>query len=163
MPNPITAPFVVSIDQREKHPFTFDGLKADARQRNAPLIVPTVSVHMDSGDYSVHGMEDKVAIERKSKVDLYSTLGQNRDRFEDEHRRLMDYRVAAVVVECSLTECLTEPPERSRLNPKTIFRTGIAWWIRYDVPWFFFESRSLAEVATYRILEKAWKELTVDC
>lgn len=160
--DPISNPFTISVDQREKHPFLFDGLTTTKvvkkKSRQVPLIVPTQSVHLATGDYSIAGLEDKIAIERKSKLDLYGTLGQHRERFEDEHRRLSDFRVACVIVECSLVECLSEPPERSKLNPKTIFRTSVAWWIRYDVPWFFFDSRSLAESATFRILEKAFKE-----
>jgi ERCC4 domain len=47
---------------------------------------------------------------------------------------------------------------RSKLNPKTVFRTAISWQQRYQVPWVFAGNRRLAEVYTFRFLERFWKE-----
>jgi hypothetical protein len=50
-------------------------------------------------------------------------------------------------------------PTRSQLNPKTIFRSVIAWQQRYpSVHWWFCPGRRFAEVTTYRILERFWKD-----
>ena len=156
---PIVAPFTVLVDGREKAPYRFTGLVADAAQQRRPLIVPTEWAHLETGDYTIRGHEDIVSVERKSLADLFSTLGQHRDRFEREHQRLAEIRCAAVVVEASWFDVLEMPPERSQLNPKTVWRTAISWSIRYGVPWVMAENRRLAEVYTFRFLEKAWKEI----
>lgn len=104
------------------------------------------------------GGEGLVAVERKSKEDLFSTLGQHRERFEAEHARLSALDFGAVVIEASWEEILERPPERSALNPKTIFRTCVAWSIRYRVPWFCLPGRRAAEVATFRLLERWWHD-----
>lgn len=159
---PITVPFVVAIDQREKVPFRFTGLRADAKHNRRPLIVPTEFVHLATGDYSIQGHEGNVTIERKSLADLYGTLGQHRERFEREHERLACFHRAIIVVEAGWFDAMKFPPEHSRLNPKTIFRTAISWYVRYGVPWIMAEDRRLAEIYTFRFLEKYWKEFCND-
>jgi DNA excision repair protein ERCC-4 len=156
---PLTAPFEVLVDGREKHPYLFAGLRADARLAHRPLAVRWSWAHLPTGDYSLRGCEESVAIERKSMEDLYSTLGQHRDRFEAEHERMSKLDFAAVVIEASWGRIIHRPPERSRLDPKTVYRTAIAWSIRYRVPWFTCESRRLGEVTTFRLLERWWLEL----
>lgn len=152
-------PFVatVKIDTREQLPFAFTGFSADARHGGAPLAVSTVRGTLPTGDYSLVGMEHVVAVERKSLADLFSTLGQGRDRFVRELERLSLFTVAAVVVESSLQDALVNPPSHSRLNPKTVHRSIIAWTQRYPrIHWWWCDTRELAEVTTLRILERAW-------
>lgn len=112
--------------------------------------------HLKSGDYSLRGYEERVAIERKSLADLFSTFGQHRDRFQRELERLAELDFAALVVEADWPTIFRSPPERSRLNPKTIWRSCVSWSVRYRVPWFNLPDRRLAEVTTYRLLEKWW-------
>lgn len=155
---PITVPFTVLVDSREKASYRFTGLRADAAQNRRDLIVPTQWVHLKTGDYSIKGLEGMVTVERKSLTDLFSTLGQHRERFEREHQRMTEMRAAMVVIESSWLAILHWPPERSKLNPKVVFRTAASWMVRYGVPWVTAENRRLAEVFTFRFLEKAWRE-----
>ena len=138
---PIKAPFVVLTDGREKHPYTFQGLRADASQGGGPLTVHWEWAHLEQGDYSIQGYADSVAIERKSLEDLYSTLGQHRERFQNEMERLAALEFAALVVESDWKSIIFQPPRRSRLNPKTVWRTCLSWTIRYGVPWFTVKNR----------------------
>jgi len=154
----LTAPFAVLIDGREKAPYRFTDIRADARHGRGRIIVPTEWAHLKTGDYTIRHMKSIVAVERKSLADLYSTLGQHRDRFEAEHQRMAEMRRAAVVIEASWRDILRNPPERSKLIPKTVFRTAMSWFMRYGVPWFAVEDRRMAELTTFRLLEKAWKE-----
>ena len=55
------------VDSREQRPYALPGAVVRA---------------LPAGDYSVEGFEDRVAIERKSKADAYSTLGGARSRFQ---------------------------------------------------------------------------------
>lgn len=158
----LTAPFTVLIDQREKLPYSFEGLHADAKQGNRPLIVPARTVHLATGDYTIEGYESRIAIERKGGqgglADLFSTLGQERDRFVRELERLAQMEWAAVVVEASWADVLHGAPF-SQLNPKTVFRSIIAWQQRYRrVHWAMAGDRQLAEVMTFRMLERWWKD-----
>src|SRR4051812_30744277 len=59
----------------------------------------TVDGTLATGDYSVFGLENFIAIERKSEADLLSCIGQERERFEREIMRLLAYPVRCLIVE----------------------------------------------------------------
>jgi DNA excision repair protein ERCC-4 len=155
----IECPFVVVIDQREKLPFEFTGLRSDARQGRLPLAVRTQRAFLPTGDYSIAGMEEWVAVERKSVQDAFLTIGQHRRRFERELARLQALRFAAVVVEGDWREVLFNPPRWSGLSPKVVFRSVVAWQQRFPgVHWWPCCNRAMAEVVTYRVLESFFKD-----
>lgn len=155
----VNSPFTVVIDTREQYPYSFTGLAADADRDKLPLVVPTVMHGLATGDYSIHGFEDRVCVERKSLEDLYGTLGQGRDRFQREFERMADMEFAALVIEAGWETILTAPPAHSRLNPKTVYRTAIAWQQRYpNVHWWALPTRSLCEKTTYRILDRFFQD-----
>ncbi len=146
-------------DTREQTGYGFSGLTCDASDGGGPLIVPVVVDTLRSGDYSLRGYEDQVAVERKSLADLFGTLGQGRGRFERELERLSAFRFAAVVVEATLPEVLLSPPRHSDLNPKAVIRSVLAWQQRMPgVHWWFAGPRPLAEALTFRVLERFLKE-----
>lgn len=154
----LLASFTIQVDGREKQPYAFCGLHADAAQAHRPIVVRCAWAYLETGDYSIQGHEHEIAIERKSLADLYSTLGQHRERFEREHERLSHLDFAAVVIESTWDEILNSPPERSLLLPKTVFRTFCAWTVRYGVPWFTAGSRRGGEAMTYRLLSTWLRE-----
>lgn len=170
----VTLPFTVAIDTREQSPFAFAGLRSDADKHYRPLIVPTTRATLRTGDYSILdtgtqlNYSDRITIERKSLADLFSTLGQNRARFERELDRMAELEWSAVVIEADWPTVLGCPPPHSQLRPKTIFRSVIAWQQRYpNVHWWLCAGRAMAEVTTLRILERFWrdkfsKELTLE-
>ncbi len=69
-----TLPFTVVVDTREQHPWAFRGFRHDADRNNVPMIVPIENRALDTGDYSISGLEQRIAIERKSLDDLYNTV-----------------------------------------------------------------------------------------
>lgn len=159
---PLTVPFVILIDSRENAPYSFSGLRADAKDHSRELVVTTRWQGLPTGDYSIEGFESLICVERKSAADLYSTIGGNRDRFQREHERMAEMVAAGgfacVVIEASVSSLLARPPANSRLNPKTVHRTWLSWTRRYRVPWMFCDGRRLAEVTTFRALEGFWKD-----
>lgn len=155
---PIEVPFTIVIDGREKAPYTFQGLHADADKHGRPLAVRWQWGFLKSGDYSILGHEDEVCVERKSLEDLYSTLGQHRERFEAEHQRMAKMSFAAVVIEANWQTILNDPPKRSRLNPKTVFRTAVSWAMKYRIAWWTAEDRRMGEVTVFRLLDR-WMRL----
>src|SRR5690242_13649754 len=70
---PLTVPFITIIDTRETAPYSFAGLRADAKDHNRQLVIPTKFAGLPTGDYSIEGMENLIVVERKSLADLYST------------------------------------------------------------------------------------------
>ena len=156
---PLPCSFVILTDTREQSPFTFEGIRADSNRSYRPLVIETRRATLKQGDYSIMGLEDRIAIERKSKADLFGTLSAGRDRFERELERLADCVAwSAVVVEAELSEILASPPEFSNLLPKTVVRSVLSWMLDFPtVHWLFAPDRRRAELLCYRIFEKAWK------
>lgn len=136
------AEMVVVVDTREQLPYEF------SRQIRKAL---------PAGDYSIEGYESKIAIERKTKQDAYSTIGQGRKRFEKELDKLKEYDYSAIVLECSMEDFLIQP-SHSKLNPRSAINSLIAWSIRYSIHIFFAGNRILSQTLTTRILEKYYKE-----
>ena len=135
---PRSAEPVLVIDAREKLPYSFEG---------------AVTMTLRAGDYSVLGYEDRVAVERKTKADAYSTLGRARSRFQRELEKLARYDFAAIVVECSLKEFL-EPPPFSHLHPRAAIGTLLSWAVRYRLLVLFAGDREHAQAATHHLLTK---------
>ena len=82
-----------------------------------PLDLPplnTVNGTLTTGDYSVSGLEDVIAVERKSLPDLVACVGRERERFDREVQRLQAYPVRAIVIES--TWGWANGGERSRLQ-----------------------------------------------
>lgn len=137
-------------DTREQAPYTFACI-------TPPPLVEVAT--LTSGDYSIKGLEDHIAIERKSLIDLFGTVGRGRDRFERELERLAKMRFAAVVIEADLHIIATRPPARSKLHPKVVVRSIAAWSRRYGVHFHDRRNRALAEKWTYILLEGFWKDI----
>lgn len=172
----LVLPWRIVIDTAEQHPFTFQGLRADADKDNRPLIVETVrrciGRHPVSyGDYSLESADGQLSlvhycnVERKSREDCQSTIlgfgDGHRERFEQELEVLSKVDAALVVVECSFEQLLSTAPSFGRKtasqNAKTLCRSVLAFQQDYKVPWLFAGSRRLAEIATFRFLERFWK------
>lgn len=153
------SPFTILIDSREQLPYSFESVRADAKHDHAKVIVPVRGATLHQGDYAIEGLVDVAAVERKSLADLFNTLGQGRARFVRELERLSMLEVAAVVMEAEWSTILADPPPYSQLVPKTVFRSVMAWMIRFPtVHWIAMPGRRLAEQATYRFLERVWLE-----
>jgi DNA excision repair protein ERCC-4 len=133
--------FTIVIDSREQRPYSYKGAVVKA---------------LISGDYSIIGLEDRIAIERKSKEDAYSSLGQGRGRFERELKRLSRYDYAAIVIESSLEDFL-KAPAFSRMNPKAAMGSILAWSVKYRVCVFFACDRRHARALTRQLLEKYFR------
>lgn len=164
-------PFVIFVDSAETHPFTFQGLKADAaihgdKVAGRPLVVPVESRslgrHPESlGDYTLDGFIGRCHIERKSLADAHSTIlgfaDDHRARFESELANLNEIETSRVVVESSWETFLLQAPVYGRRsqkqNAKTLHRSVISWQEKFPkVQWHFAGNRRLAEVYTFTVL-----------
>lgn len=166
--DPVICPFTVVIDSREQAPFCFRTFKADAKHKRRGidkqwfipnLFIPSEVRTLKTGDYSVSGLESAVAVERKSLVDLFGTIGGGRDRFVRELERLNAMEFAAVVIEANCDFAMQFPPNRAKISPKVIFRSINAWEQEFPkVHWHWMAGKSLAEHKTFRILERFWEK-----
>ena len=95
-----------------------------------------------AGDYSVVGLEQVVAVERKSLADFYSCLTLGRERFENALHRLAAVRYPLVVLECSMND-LQEKftyvasggiPMESQVCPLVAQSSLLSWQARYRIP-----------------------------
>lgn len=135
---------IIISDTREQYPYIFPNYVAVKRDT------------LNTGDYSVVGMESIITVERKSKTDLFGSLGKGRARFKREFQRLSEIPKAYLMVESSL-ENLSKRPSYSRMNPVSVIRSLISWSEKYNVHIIYAGDRESAELYTLRLLESAWK------
>ena len=135
----------IIIDSREQAPFTFH------HEKYAGTIVEAGT--LDTGDYSLGGLSDRVAVERKSLPDLVACLGRERERFEREMQRAAALDAFAVVVEAAWSE-LAGGQYRSQLNPHSACQSVLAFSCRYRIPFMFAGSRAGAEYITWGFLHQ---------
>jgi hypothetical protein len=163
-------PYKILIDTAEQHPFAFRNIKGDAAQKYQPIHVPTQCVCLGRyphslGDYSIEGLTERVAVERKSKTDCQGTIlgfnDQHRDRFEKELENFAKLDSAMVVVEATFWDVVTTAPEwgkkTAKQNGKIIYRSVLAFMQDYKIPWLFCDSRRLAELSTFRFLDRFYR------
>lgn len=134
----------ILIDTREQMPYRFE----------TPSEVGTVPI----GDYSIAGLENHIAVERKELNDLIGCLTTGRERFEKElHKgKALDY--FALVVEASLSD-LANGHYRSQMGPKSAVQSLLAFSVRYRLPIFFCESRQYGARVTESLLLKFGHEI----
>ena len=133
---------VVVCDSREQDPFSFSGKAYEG--------TTVVQGSLQTGDYSVKGLETRVAVERKSLPDLVHCLGPDRDRFVRELERARGLDAFAVVCEGSWQE-LAKGQYRSRMLPKAACASIMAFMSR-GTQFFFAGSRPAAEWVTHSFL-----------
>ena len=144
--------FKVVVDTREQAPWRFTG-------HPLPIIETITDRALKTGDYSIHGLEHRFAVERKSVGDFLHSIGSDRERFEREMERLANMDYAAVVIEGGWEDLVINLPENSRMNPRSISGTIFAWSVRYGVHFWPMPSRRFAEVAAFRLMEQFWKRV----
>lgn len=117
---------------------------------------PTVVTKLDTGDYSIVGLEGCVAVERKELGDFIGCVGNSRDRFSRELARSNGMRRLWVVIEATLSD-IAVGNYRSQINTSAVLGSIAAWENRFDSARFVFAgSRSLGQHFTFRLLTRAW-------
>lgn len=95
--------FTVIKDTREQDGYYFSAFNTCAGM---------IEHKLDTGDYTIQGLEDKLCIERKGCVEeLAVNLGQKKHAFLDEIERMRDFPHKFLVLEFSLDDLLKFPDE----------------------------------------------------
>jgi len=130
-------------DSREQSPFFFDGEQFEN--------VEVQEGGLSTGDYSLVGLESRVAVERKSLPDFIGSISSGRERFERELVRARGLDAFMVVVEAPFSD-VAAGNYRSRMQPKAATQTIFSFMSRYRATFHFAQSRTWAEYATYSFL-----------
>ena len=132
---------LIVVDTRESLPLGFPG---------------STRKTLATGDYSVLGMETRVAIERKTLGDFYACVGRERARFERELERLAGMVYPAVVIEASLSDVL-HGHTFSRVHPMSAIGSILGWSVKYRLPFFLAEDRRRCRSMVYHLLRHFWR------
>lgn len=134
----------IIVDSREQRGYQFEGPNyEDVEVEKAALV---------TGDYSLAGLTDKVACERKSIDDLVQSMGRARQRFEKELARGMALDAFAVVVEASF-EDLAKGRYGPKMWPQAACQSVLAFTQRYRVPFLFAGNRAGGQYAVHGFLK----------
>jgi ERCC4-type nuclease len=148
--------FTVIVDSREKLPYEF---------KDYPVNVETDK--LDTGDYTIKGYRDYLAIERKTKEDFLSSISQNRDRFQNELKRARKF--------VKPMEIVVEEPERtfklssgnsfdntfSNIHPNAVKGTINKWDNYFNIDFQFVEGRPEGEELTYETLKDFYEIMSL--
>lgn len=165
-------PFIVIVDTREQIPYTFENIRSNKDEGNKIYIVKTERKKLEVGDYSIKNLESKITIERKSKGDLFQSVGK-RDNFISRLVKMNKMSFSAVVIESSLEDVASSPPvyrkrlkdgtvveKTSKVSPITVVRSIFSWDQQFNVKWWFNRDRRLAEKLTFRMLQTRYRHET---
>ena len=152
-------PFTIIKDTREKQGYTFAASRTKYHACKGMVVRK-----LDTGDYSVEGLEDKVCIERKaSVVELANNVGVSRRRFDAEIERMKEFPHRFLVLEFSLTDLMDFPegsdvPDREikklRITNKYMLRYLMELQINHGVNVIFCDSKKNAKWTVLSILKR---------
>lgn len=108
---------------------------------------------LDTGDYSVKGMEREIAVERKA-GDFCASIGRDRERFFRELERMLLIPKRLIVVEDTFAGLLM----RSLINRNAFIGT-YARILLMGIPIIPACNRNNARDLTLRFLIKAWQDV----
>lgn len=127
--------YTVIKDTREKegHGWVFEKHHAN---KKPPRCDGTIVQKLNTGDYSLVGYEDVLAIERKNSFsELWGNFGE-KDRIEDVMGRLCQIKNAYILIESCITNDhfeLSPPQYRVGVPGKALIRWVISLGIEYNV------------------------------
>ncbi len=151
----------VVIDTREKLPYTFE-------RPPKGWTVEITHKKLDVGDYALLGFEDRACVERKSKADLFGTVGRRCEQFSKRLISMTSMARACVVVESPRESILKGPdyyiekvqkpggpkPLTKEKYGAKVYNTIIGWAVKPGIPFYFFRNRKQAETWVIRYLIK---------
>lgn len=139
--------FVLVIDTREQAPMF----------RKLPKGLVVVRNTIPAGDYSVVGFESEITIERKSMVDLYSSLFSDWERELKKLVKISTYRRKWLVVEGKESEVLCWQ-QYSGVHPNSMRARLCAIDVRLGIPIIFCDTRASAEMFTLDRLIRYYRD-----
>jgi ERCC4-type nuclease len=137
----------VIIDTREQTPWTFEGQG-----------ITTTRAKLETGDYSLPGLEHRVTIERKSLDDWTGTVLRDRIRFYKELERLRAFEFRCVIIEASVREIM-QAKYKSQAKPSSVLGFVAEVCVSQSVPVYLAGSRAEAQILAGAMLKMAHKKI----
>ena len=152
-------PFTIIKDTREQDGYSFAASSSRYHTCNG-----MVSRKLDTGDYSIEGLEDKLCIERKaSVVEFANNVGHDQVRFLKEIERMKHFPYKFLVFEFSLTDLMNFPegssiPEsdwgKLRVTNKFMLKMIMEFQLHHDIKVLFCDSKKNAKWAVLSIIKR---------
>lgn len=125
----------------------------------------TANKKLDTGDYSLGGLEDILCIERKKSVsEIASNITEK--RFEDVLERMTAYKYTYMIFEFSLTDVLMYPqgseiPRHKwkyiRISPNFILKKLSEYMVNYNIKIIFGDSPKNAEKIAMALMRRVYE------
>jgi len=143
--------FTIIVDTREQKPWQFTEYATAVRK-------------LDTGDYSVEGLENILCIERKRSV---SEIANNitESRFKDVLSRMSKYRFPFILLEFDLQDVLNFPVgseipksvwSKIKISPKYIIKMILDMSLTYNIYVIFCGNKNNAEIYATSIMKKIY-------
>lgn len=144
--------FTIIIDTREQHPWEFPEFAVANKK-------------LDTGDYSIEGMENILCIERKNGIaEIANNITEN--RFKDVIERMSHYKHAFILIECDYDQLMNYPigsdvPKRVwkqiKLTPAFIMKFLMELSVQHNIHVMFCGCPSWAEKTALSIMKRVYE------
>ena len=151
--------YTVVKDSREQDGYTFDRFTSRYHECKGMVVRK-----LDTGDYSIEGLEDKVCIERKGRIsELAINLGKDKHRFMREIKRMKEFPFKFLVLEFSLEDVMSFPegsdiPDENwnslKITNKYMLKMLIEFQMYDDIHVIFCGSKKNAKLVVSSILKR---------
>ena len=152
-------PFTIIKDTREQEGYTFESSSSRYHTCNG-----MITRKLDTGDYSIEGLEDKLCIERKaSVVEFANNVGHDQVRFLKEIERMKEFPYKFMIFEFSLTDLMNFPegssiPEEDwgklKVTNKFMLKMIMEFQLFSDIHVLFCDSKKNAKWAVLSIIKR---------
>lgn len=145
--------YTIIVDTREQKPWEFTDFSTSVAK-------------LDTGDYSIKGLEDILCIERKRSI---SEIAGNitEKRFEDVLTRMSEYKFPFILLEFGLDDVFNFPigsdiPKklwnRIKIKPQFILKNLIEMALIYNINVIYCGNKSNAEEYALAIMNKVYQK-----
>ena len=132
--------FIIIVDKREQLPWQFTGYD-----------VRLIYAILETGDYSIFGLQNNVCAERKSLSDLFGSLGKGHKVFMDRMKRMRDFECKALVIEATYDRVLHPYKNYSKVHPSSVIGSLSKIAAVYNIPVIFAGGRRNAQSFVYHM------------
>jgi ERCC4-type nuclease len=147
-PTDIPDGFVIVVDTREQYPL-FDPIP-----KGLAVIRDTVKI----GDYTIMGLETKVAIERKCESDFFSYIGSERIKTTKKLEAMSNMYFSALVIQVDEYD-LYNPSIPTKLTHEHVRGFLKCIRVKYGIHYYMNEDREMLERYVLDSLTYAYKQL----
>lgn len=151
--------YKVIKDTREQDGYTFESFTGRYTSCKGMAVKK-----LDTGDYSLEGLEDKLCIERKGRVsELAINLGKDKARFMREIERMQEFEFPFLILEFSLDDVIKFPegadiPEgnisKVKITGKYLLKMLVEIQLNYNIPVYFCDNKRNAKFLINSIFKR---------